>query len=143
MLCLISQNSIAQKSLNSSSTLIQSNFGSVSVSIGEVFYMNKGSAYSISEGIQHGIVINKILTNSNIHVLVYPNPTNSNFNIDIPESFVGGELSIIDLTGKIVIKERVTQSLTKRIDISNLNDGIYLIRMNNGSAHFTDRLIKK
>jgi len=76
-------------------------------------------------------------------VSVYPNPANSNFNIEIPEGFVGGELSIIDLTGKIVIKERVTQSNTKRIDISNLNDGIYLIRMANGSAHFTDRLIKK
>ena len=76
-------------------------------------------------------------------VSVYPNPANSNFNIEIPEGFVGGELSIIDLTGKNVIKERVTQSNTKRIDISNLNDGIYLIRMANGSAHFTDRLIKK
>jgi hypothetical protein len=77
MLCLVSHNVFAQNSLNSSGTLIQSNFGTVSVSIGEVFYMNKGSDYSISEGIQHGIVINKILTNLNIHVLVYPNPTNN------------------------------------------------------------------
>jgi len=76
-------------------------------------------------------------------VSIYPNPTSSNFSIEIPESFVGGEFSIIDLTGKIVIKERVTQSTIKRVDVSNLNDGIYLIRMNNGSVQFTDRLIKK
>jgi len=90
-----------------------------------------------------GVAVKPVVAEKIAKVSVYPNPANSNFNIDIPENFVGGELSIIDLTGKIVVKERVTQSLTKRIDISNLNDGIYLIRMNNGSAHFTDRLIKK
>ena len=68
---------------------------------------------------------------------------NGLFSIEIPESFVGGEISIIDLTGKVVMKDRVTQSAVKRFDVSNLNDGIYLIRMNNGSAQFTDRLIKK
>jgi hypothetical protein len=76
-------------------------------------------------------------------VSVYPNPTNSNFSIEIPESFVGGEISIIDLTGKVVLKDRVTQSAIKRIDVSTLNDGIYLIRMNNGTVQFTDRLVKK
>lgn len=76
-------------------------------------------------------------------VSVYPNPANSNFNIEIPESFVGGEISIIDLTGKIVVKDRITLSAIKHIDISNLNDGIYLIRLNNGAVQFTDRLIKK
>jgi hypothetical protein len=76
-------------------------------------------------------------------VSIYPNPTNSNFNIEIPENFVGGEISIIDLTGKVVMKDRILQSSVKRFDASNLNDGIYLIRMNNGATQFTDRLIKK
>ena len=86
----------------------------------------------------------KPLANAKISkVSIYPNPTNSNFSIEIPENFVGGEISIIDLTGKVVMKDRVTQSAVKRVDVSNLNDGIYLIRMNNGPAHFTDRLVKK
>ena len=76
-------------------------------------------------------------------VSVYPNPTNSNVSIEIPESFVGGEISIINLTGKVVMKDRVTQSAVKRIEISNLNDGIYLIRLNNGAVQFTERLVKK
>jgi len=76
-------------------------------------------------------------------VSIYPNPTNSNFNIEIPENFVGGEISIIDLTGKVVMKDRILQGSIKRFDVSNLNDGIYLIRLNNGSTQFTDRLIKK
>jgi hypothetical protein len=90
-----------------------------------------------------GVSVKPLTSEKISKVSVYPNPTNSNFSIEIPESFVGGEISIIDLTGKIVMKDRVSQSSIKRFDVSNLNDGIYLIRMNNGAAQFTDRLIKK
>jgi hypothetical protein len=90
-----------------------------------------------------GIGVKPIAPEKISKVAIYPNPTTSNFNVEIPETFVGGEISIIDLTGKVVMKDRITQSTTKRVDVSNLNDGIYLIRMNNGAAQFTDRLIKK
>ena len=90
-----------------------------------------------------GVAVKPISSEKISKVSIYPNPTNSNFSVEIPENFVGGEISIIDLTGKVVMKDRVTQSAVKRVDVSNLNDGIYLIRMNNGSAQFTDRLVKK
>jgi hypothetical protein len=38
------------------------------------------------------------------------------------------------------MKDRITQSTTKRVDVSNLNDGIYLIRMNNGSTYEMNKL---
>ena len=90
-----------------------------------------------------GVSVKPIVSEKISKVALYPNPTNTNFNIEIPESFIGGEISIIDLTGKVVMKDRITQSAVKRFDVSNLNDGIYLIRMNNGAVQFTDRLIKK
>jgi hypothetical protein len=90
-----------------------------------------------------GVSVKPIAAEKISKVSIYPNPTNANFSIEIPENFVGGEISIIDLTGKVVMKDRITQSSIKRLDVSNLNDGIYLIRMNNGSVHFTDRLVKK
>ncbi len=90
-----------------------------------------------------GIGVKPIAPEKISKVAIYPNPTTSNFNVEIPETFVGGEISIIDLTGKVVMKDRITQSTIKRVDVSNLNDGIYLIRMNNGAVHFTDRLVKK
>ena len=90
-----------------------------------------------------GVTIKPLGSEKISKVSIYPNPTNSNFSIEIPENFVGGEISIIDLTGKVVLRDRITQSTVKRFDVSNLNDGIYLIRMNNGSAQFTDRLVKK
>ncbi len=90
-----------------------------------------------------GVSVKPVTPEKISKVSIYPNPTHSNFNIEIPESFVGGEISIIDLTGKIVIKDRLTQSAVKHFDASNLNDGIYLIRMSNGAIQFTERLIKK
>jgi hypothetical protein len=90
-----------------------------------------------------GVSVKPLTSEKISKVSVYPNPTNSNFSIEIPENFVGGEISIIDLTGKVVMRDRITQSAVKRFDVSNLNDGIYLIRMNNGAAQFTDRLMKK
>ncbi len=90
-----------------------------------------------------GVSVKPIAAEKISKVSIYPNPTTSNFSIEIPENFVGGEFTIIDLTGKVVMKDRITQSAIKRVDVSNLNDGIYLIRMNNGSVHFTDRLVKK
>jgi hypothetical protein len=90
-----------------------------------------------------GVAVKPLVSEKISKASVYPNPANSNFNIEIPENFVGGEFSIIDLTGKVVVKDRITHSAIKQIDISNLNDGIYLIRLNNGAVQFTDRLIKK
>jgi hypothetical protein len=90
-----------------------------------------------------GVAVKPLASEKISKVSIYPNPTNSNFSIEIPENFVGGEISIIDLTGKVVMRDRITQSAVKRFDVSNLNDGIYLIRMNNGTAQFTDRLMKK
>ena len=90
-----------------------------------------------------GVAVKPLASETISKVSIYPNPTNSNFSIEIPENFVGGEISIIDLTGKVVMRDRITQSAVKRFDVSNLNDGIYLIRMNNGVSQFTDRLMKK
>ena len=90
-----------------------------------------------------GVAVKPLASEKISKVSIYPNPTNSNFSIEIPENFVGGEISIIDLTGKVVMRDRITQSAVKRFDVSNLNDGIYLIRMNNGVSQFTDRLMKK
>lgn len=90
-----------------------------------------------------GVGVKPVASEKISKVTIYPNPTNSNFNIEIPENFVGGEISIIDLTGKVIVKDRVTQSCVRRFDVSELNAGIYLVRMTNGGSQFTDRLVKK
>jgi hypothetical protein len=143
MSCLISQNLIAQQSLNSSGTLIKSNFGSVSVSIGEVFYLSKVSTYSISEGIQHGILINKILTNSNIHVLVYPNPTNDLIFFKV-ENYNFQDLSyqLYNALGFELLNGRITGTASY-ISIKQFPDAVYYLKLYRSKKEFvTYKIIK-
>ena len=53
-------NSEAQVSNNASGNDIFNQYGSVSYSIGELFYVEKGSSISASEGMQNGITINPV-----------------------------------------------------------------------------------
>jgi hypothetical protein len=115
--------------LNSSGVLIQSNFGSISVSIGEVFYLNKGSSYSISEGIQHGIVINKILTNSNIHILVYPNPTNDLIFFKVENyNFQNLTYQLYNILGFELLNGRITGTASF-ISIKQLPPSVYYLKI--------------
>jgi hypothetical protein len=144
MLCLISQNLIAQQSLNSSGTLIQSNFGSISVSIGEVFYLNKGSSYSISEGIQHGIVINKIHTNSNIHVLVYPNPTDDIIYFKVENyNFQNLSYQFYNILGIELLNGKITGT-GSFISIKQFPDEVYYLKLYRSKTEFvTYKIIKR
>ena len=48
------------------------------------------------------------------------------------------KVTITDMTGKIV-KQLETQNSTSKIDVSNLQNGIYMVK----SGNFTQKLIKK
>jgi hypothetical protein len=62
-----------------------------------------------------------ILSDDNLHV--YPNPSNSKITISTNSPLIF--ISIIDLTGKEVLKTK-----EKTLDISELSNGIYLVKCN-------------
>lgn len=78
-------------------------------------------------------------------IAVYPNPTNGEFNISITNAnFKELELSIINLLGKEVFKTTYNNSGTnfnQQIDLSDLADGIYYIRINVGTNFKIKKLI--
>jgi len=59
---------------------------------------------------------------------VYPNPATTAINVyfDYDERWIGQELKIIDMSGKLVINMTVTSSI-QRIDLSRLKAGVYFI----------------
>ncbi|MDT0557299.1 endonuclease [Ichthyenterobacterium sp. W332] len=73
-------------------------------------------------------------------VKLYPNPvTNNSFTVETTQNL---NLEIYDVLGKIVFSKTVGAN-TSTIDISNLNSGIYLIKLNSGGRSFTKKLIKQ
>jgi hypothetical protein len=58
---------------------------------------------------------------------IFPNPCSNFLTIDINSNFSNSQVSIIDLTGKILIKKPISSRLT--MDIDNLENGLYIVRI--------------
>ena len=76
------------------------------------------------------------LSIANASAMIYPNPTDGIINIKMAEF---KEATIYNLSGK-----RIMRSRDNRIDVSSLSEGVYIIKLENGSGDlFSTRLIKE
>lgn len=57
---------------------------------------------------------------------VYPNPSSGIFNIEISENDIDKPLTIMDLTGRVVLEKKIKDRLEK-IDLSDVSEGIYIL----------------
>jgi uncharacterized protein (TIGR02145 family) len=64
-----------------------------------------------------------------IEYSVYPNPVIDQLNVVVDPSSVGEEYTIIDMNGKILIKDKIT-SQEFQIDMSGLSSGTYIVNIN-------------
>ena len=75
---------------------------------------------------------------------VYPNPTSDYINL-VYDADQSTELYIFDTSGKMVRREQIHQNgfSNHRIDVSDLSEGIYLVRMQSGNLASTMKFIKQ
>ncbi|QRM89960.1 T9SS type A sorting domain-containing protein [Lacinutrix sp. WUR7] len=73
-------------------------------------------------------------------VLVYPIPAQNV--LHIKSNMQHSEAIIMDLNGRIVQQEKLTNAL-QTIDISQLNSGVYILKLSNGNQVITEKIIKK
>jgi hypothetical protein len=62
-----------------------------------------------------------------ISVTVYPNPSNGNAKLIIPSDAGKMDISIVDLTGRVL--SRYSDFNGTKLDINNMNPGVYMIRV--------------
>lgn len=71
---------------------------------------------------------------------IYPNPTTGQINIEIPEEINGNvTVDIYSLTGAKLNSQKVNKD-NGRLDISNLNNGIYLLRMEHNGKIYSQKV---
>ncbi|MEI7594725.1 MAG: T9SS type A sorting domain-containing protein [Bacteroidota bacterium] len=74
------------------------------------------------------------VSNNEINVsnfLLYPNPASDILNIEVPEN---SSFQMLDINGKLVVAETAIMANQKQsIDVNNLTNGIYFIKINNDS----------
>ena len=71
------------------------------------------------------------------NVSLYPNPTKGILNITTNQEI---SVSVMDLLGKTVIASTKFNS-NATLDLSNLNNGVYLVKVNNGNTVGTKKII--
>lgn len=77
-------------------------------------------------------------TNLLAEVTVYPNPSRGILNISLPETAGKSTLSLTDLQGRAIMSKETTAT-NETMNIENLQEGVYLLTVENG----VNKLVKK
>ena len=74
---------------------------------------------------------------------IYPNPSNGNFNIQIPTTGSDNmSLEVFDMLGNLVHQQSITSQSQASIDLKSASDGTYLVRLASDKAVWTGRFLK-
>ena len=71
----------------------------------------------------------------------YPNPVSDVLTLQLPEAFQNAEVSIFDITGKLVLNKLLSLS-QEAIDMSGFSSGMYLLNLQSNESNLTVKLIK-
>ncbi|HXP50234.1 MAG TPA: T9SS type A sorting domain-containing protein, partial [Bacteroidia bacterium] len=82
--------------------------------------------------------IDNITANSNISI--YPNPSNGIITVSIPSANEANTLRITDMIGNEIVKSQM-KDVTKNLDLSSLQKGLYTITISNGTEKHIQKLI--
>lgn len=83
--------------------------------------------------------VDQVVANANINL--YPNPATDVINISVTGNNSDMNAEIYNVSGQVVYKAAVQNNSS--INISNLPDGMYYIKLNSGTANGTQKFIKQ
>ena len=81
-----------------------------------------------------------VVTNPILNSNVYPNPTKGIVNVSIPALIENATINLYDLQGRQILSKETNQVNTS-IGIENLQDGIYLVTIQNDLGSITKKII--
>jgi hypothetical protein len=122
--------------------------GTVSYTIGQVFYrINSGSYGTVTEGVQQPaeifVITGIIKTDIMLKVSVFPNPAKLFVILKVDDEKIEKfRYQLYDIDGKLLIAKNVTESETS-IDISMLKSSVYFLKIiNSNREEKTFKIIK-
>jgi hypothetical protein len=71
----------------------------------------------------------------------YPNPADDVVTVELPLWSIGGQVMLMDLMGRVLSNEFVSgENMIRRMDVSDLTTGIYLIKVVQGAQVYTGKV---
>jgi hypothetical protein len=114
----------------------------------EIYLATNGASWSNTNPNTHSIIVLRALDNASIGQLnqnlvrVYPNPIQENVTIEISENLLGANITICDLSGRIVV-DAVLSDLSQTLNTNNLPKGIYELKITTKDGEFITRKMVK
>ncbi|MCB9173209.1 MAG: T9SS type A sorting domain-containing protein [Flavobacteriales bacterium] len=84
-----------------------------------------------------------IQENKSSYFLVYPNPTTTHITIEFKQLFQQIYISILSIKGQEIKKFDFSSKSKFDLDLSELTNGIYYVKVNNGDSVFFTKIIKE
>ena len=75
-------------------------------------------------------------------LVVYPNPTNGNFSVDLGSVYNSSEIRITDMSGKLIYSKMMTESQILNLSLKEPS-GIYIVSIQSDDKMAVIRLVKK
>lgn len=73
---------------------------------------------------------------------MYPNPSNSILNLKLPQYITVGNVMVYDVLGKMLLAKTFEDTHLVELNISNLVQGVYLIKIKSGKGSQTKQFVK-
>ncbi len=123
--------------------------GSVSYSIGQVFYhFNAGEQGAVAEGLQQPYEISIVTSIEEAEAIdlmftAFPNPVSNMLTLDVKEAYRDGmQYQLLDFSGRL-LKEAEIQNVQTSISMQELDPAVYFLRVLNESQTIkTFRIVK-
>ena len=130
-------NAFSQESFGASGSTNSSSSGSVSYTVGQVFYEEQlGSNGKVEQGVQHAYEIYALGITENTNIAfslgVFPNPTVDNLQLTMDQTKKGMSYQLFDSQGKMLSKQEIVSNTTV-IEMSNLVPESYLLKVLEGA----------
>ena len=87
-------------------------------------------------------IITSVRTNTAQHIKLFPNPANDYINLDFPRVISNWQIKVYNLLGEKVYENNAI-SADKKLDISKLEKGFYLLTVINGIENYTSTFVKE
>ena len=86
------------------------------------------------------IPLNNAVFNENTPFTFFPNPANNVLNIENPNQLIIEAITVIDTMGKVIITQKGNQN---QLDVSNLQSGLYFIKIESENKIYQGKFIKQ
>jgi len=80
--------------------------------------------------------------NNSQQVNVYPNPTSGNLTIDFNGEETSAIIRVINFQGSVIVNTKISNQITKKVDLHFLPKGMYVLVINTGDEQITKKIIK-